>query len=300
MPGSPRFSEKPRAVKNQGQRPFIRQRSFRGRSVLHTGLFKSAHFSKNCLVTVPDEDANELEQRKLSVDRSALLEYFWKVAEPAKLAVEATFNWHHFLNVVEPLGFELHVVQPLETKANASAGMKHDKPDSRTLAQLRVHREALDRAAAGAGAAAVVAAPDADGTLRHAGEERRARRAEPGGVVVPTESLIGAQGRAFLEEVKLRELDRWEVDDQLERFDLLQQQVGKLDHKIRERFEKDVVSQALDGIPGIEPFIAVSLVAEIGDLAQFSSPKHLSYVGLAPSLYASGKRRWTGHITNGR
>jgi transposase len=53
----------------------------------------------------------------------------------------------------------------------------------------------------------------------------------------------------------------------------------------------------LDGIPRIEPFIALSLVAEIGDLAQFSSPQHLSYVGLAPSLYASGKRRWTGHIT---
>jgi transposase len=39
-------------------------------------------------------------------------------------------------------------------------------------------------------------------------------------------------------------------------------------------------------------------VAEVGDLRRFPTAKHLvSYVGLAPSLYASGERRWTGAIT---
>jgi transposase len=179
------------------------------------------------------------------VDRSALLEHFWKVAKPAKLAVEATFNWYHFLNVVEPLGFELHLVQPLETKAIATAGIKHDKLDSRTLAQLL---------RAGFIAKAWIAPQrvrEQQQSLRHRTRTVRwATRAKNGvhgvlnreGVVAPTESLIGAQGRAFLEEVKLRELDRWEVDDHLERLDLLQLHIGNLDQEIRERGEKDVVT----------------------------------------------------------
>ncbi|HEV2378285.1 MAG TPA: transposase [Terriglobia bacterium] len=50
---------------------------------------------KSFWVTVLDEEGHELEQRKLSMDRTALLEYFGKIAKPAKLAVEATFNWYY-------------------------------------------------------------------------------------------------------------------------------------------------------------------------------------------------------------
>ena len=64
------------------------------------------------------------------------------------------------------------------------------------------------------------------------------------------------------------------------------------------RGKGDAVTQALDGIPGIGAFIALLLVAEIGDVKRFPSAKHLvSYMGLAPSLHASGERRWTGEIT---
>jgi len=107
----------------------------------------------------------------------------------------------------------------------------------------------------------------------------------------------GCRGRAFLGEVKLKALDRWEVSDQLARLDLLEAQRQELDQEIRQRGKTDRVSQALQTLPGIGPFIALRLVAEIGDLWRFPSPKHLvSYVGLAPSLYASGERRWTGPI----
>ncbi|HEV2176953.1 MAG TPA: transposase, partial [Terriglobia bacterium] len=99
-------------------------------------------------------------------------------------------------------------------------------------------------------------------------------------------------------EVKLKELDRWEVGDQLERLDLLEQQLQELDQEIRQRGKADAVAQALQVLPGIGAFIALLLVAEIGDLRRFPSAKHLvSYMGLAPSLYASGERRWTGQIT---
>lgn len=39
--------------------------------------------------------------------------------KPAAVAVEATFNWYYILNVIEPLGLELHLVHPWKTRAIA-------------------------------------------------------------------------------------------------------------------------------------------------------------------------------------
>lgn len=256
---------------------------------------------KSCWVTVLDEEGREREQRKLGMDRAALLEYFGKIAKPAKLAVEATFNWYYFLDLIEPLGFELHLVHPQKTKAIASAKIKHDKLDSRVLAQL-LRADFI--------AEAWIAPPrvrEQRQLLRHRTRTVRwATRAKNGvhgilnreGIVAPLDSVFGPQGRAFLGEVKLKELDRWEVDDQLARLDLLAEQIAELDQEVAKRAKADEVTQALDAIPGVGPFIALLLVAEIGEVKRFPSAKHLvSYTGLAPSLYASGERRWTGQIT---
>jgi transposase len=256
---------------------------------------------RSCWVTFLEADGQEREQRKLSMDPKALREYFGKIPRPAAVAVEATFNWYYFLNVIEPLGLELHLVHPQKTKAIASARIKHDKLDSRILARL-LH--------AGFIAEAWIAPPrvrELRQLLRFRTRTVRwATRAKNGvhgvlnrqGIYSPVDSLFGPQGRAFLEEVKLKELDRWEVDDQLARLDLLEEQMRELDQEIRERDKASPVAQALDAIPGIGPFIALLLVAEIGDLSRFPTAKHLvSYMGLAPSLYASGERRWTGQIT---
>lgn len=256
---------------------------------------------RSCWVTVLDADGHEIEQRKLDMDRKTLLEYFGKISKPAKVAVEATFNWYYFLDVIEPLGLELHLVHPQKTKAIAAARIKHDKLDSRILARL-LH--------AGFIAEAWIA-PQRVRELRQllrfrTRTVRWATRSKNGihgvldrqGITSPVDSLFGPKGRAFLEEVKLRELDRWEVDDQLKRLHLLEKQLRELDREIRQRGQASAVAQALEEIPGIGPFIGLLLVAEIGDLSRFPTAKHLvSYLGLAPSLYASGERRWTGQIT---
>lgn len=256
---------------------------------------------RNCWVTVMKEDGQVQEQRKLGMDRSTLLGYFGKVAKPAKVAVEATFNWYYFLDLIEPLGFELHLVNPWKTRLIASARIKHDKLDSRVLADLLRTNY---------GAESWIA-PRPVRELRQLLRFRarsvqwgtRAKNSVHGilnrqGVRSPMVSLFGEKGRAFLSEVVLPELDRWEVDDQLERLDLLEKQIAELDREVRQRVRASAVAQALEEIPGIGPFIALLLVAEIGDLRRFPSAKKLaSYTGLAPSLYASGERRWTGQIT---
>jgi hypothetical protein len=52
------------------------------------------------------------------------------------------------------------------------------------------------------------------------------------------------------------------------------------------------------GIPGISVLSALTILAEIGTISRFSSPKKLaSYAGLVPSVHQSGKTRYTGHMT---
>jgi len=58
------------------------------------------------------------------------------------------------------------------------------------------------------------------------------------------------------------------------------------------------VIQALQALRGVQFTVAVTTVAELGDLTRFDNPRQLTaYLGLAPSEYQSGERRRQGGIT---
>jgi transposase len=58
------------------------------------------------------------------------------------------------------------------------------------------------------------------------------------------------------------------------------------------------VVRALKALRGVAAITAISLMAEIGDLARFSHPRKLmGYLGLVPSEHSSGERTSRGSIT---
>jgi transposase len=58
------------------------------------------------------------------------------------------------------------------------------------------------------------------------------------------------------------------------------------------------VVEAIQALRGIQFTAAVTLIAELGDLSRFASPRQLmSYLGLVPSEPSSGERRRQGSIT---
>jgi transposase len=58
------------------------------------------------------------------------------------------------------------------------------------------------------------------------------------------------------------------------------------------------VVEALQALRGVQFTVAVTTVAELGNLTRFTNPKQLmSYLGLTPSEYSSGPRRAQGGIT---
>jgi transposase len=58
------------------------------------------------------------------------------------------------------------------------------------------------------------------------------------------------------------------------------------------------VVEALQALRGVQCTVAVTLVAELGDLTRFESPRELmKFMGLIPSEYSSGEQRRQGSIT---
>jgi transposase len=58
------------------------------------------------------------------------------------------------------------------------------------------------------------------------------------------------------------------------------------------------VVEALQALRGVQFTVAVTVIAELGDLTRFDNPRQLmSYLGLTPSEYSSGERRRQGAIT---
>jgi transposase len=58
------------------------------------------------------------------------------------------------------------------------------------------------------------------------------------------------------------------------------------------------VVEAIPALRGVQFLAAVTLIAELGDLTRFETPRQLmSYLGLVPSEHSSGERRRQGSIT---
>ena len=90
------------------------------------------------------------------------------------------------------------------------------------------------------------------------------------------------------------------VDEQVER-------IARLETELRDalpRWRLAPVVEGLQALRGVQWLVAITGVAELGDLTRFDTPRQLrAFVGLIPSEYSSGSSRRQGGITkagNGR
>jgi len=79
------------------------------------------------------------------------------------------------------------------------------------------------------------------------------------------------------------------------------ERLQRLEHELHEQVKTwrlAPVVEALQALRGVQFTVAVTTVAELGDLTRFENPRQLmSYLGLTPSEYSSGGRRQQGGIT---
>jgi transposase len=103
--------------------------------------------------------------------------------------------------------------------------------------------------------------------------------------------LFGLMGLGWLEGVALPKVDRQRLDQLLEGYRFLTQQIRRSDREVRRIVKADGRCEWLKTVPGIGHFFAALIVAEIDDIRRFRKSKHfVSYTGLVPGRDQSGQQ----------
>jgi transposase len=257
---------------------------------------------KRSHVAVVDEHGEQLLSRRLVNDPDRFRELLDELGADAQFALEATYGWEWLAELLEGEGRELHLAHPLRTKAIASARVKTDAVDARTLAQL-LRADLLPEA---------YIAPRELRDLRDLLRQRfvltQMRTALKNrvhaliarqGIQHGHSKLLGPGGRAFLVELELRPEPRARLDVLLRLISDFDREIDALAAEIDRLAKHDERVTVLCQIRGIGRYLGMLIVAEIGDIARFPSARQLcAWAGLTPTVRSSDAKARLGHISH--
>ena len=105
-------------------------------------------------------------------------------------------------------------------------------------------------------------------------------------------------GRGWLAELDLPATSREIITDCLAVIDALAVLIDRIDGELHQHAKADPRVKVLRELPGVGEFIALVMVAEIGDITRFPSARKLaSWTGLTPTVRGSDLKVRHGHIS---
>lgn len=264
--------------------------------MLHVGVDLHKRFSQ---VAILDSEG-VIHERRIEHRGGEMEEFLGSLDPGSQVAVEATGNWHWFVDQAEAAGHQVVLSHPKQTKAIAHARLKNDRVDAERLACL-LRAELLPT---------VWIPPrelrQAKELLRHRVLLRRIRLSMHNQLAAllrkrnlqPPARLGSQVGQAYLRQVELNPEADWIRRNGQALLAWLQERITELDQEFTRRVEADPVGRRLRTIPGVGVQTAYALVSVVGEIGRFPSAKHLaSYVGLAPRVHASADRVRPGRIS---
>jgi transposase len=234
---------------------------------------------------------------RVDMTRTAL-EGFGKTLETTdEVVVEATGNSMAVSRVLSPFVARVVIANPLQVKAIAHAHVKTDKVDAGTLANLYA-----------AGYLPEIWTPDAATErlrrlvarryqiVRHRTRVKNEVHAILAAHLVskcPHADLFNQRGQAWLARQAVPDDERAAIERDIRELDRLTEDQAELDHEIAVSVMEDASARRLMTITGVNLAVAVAVavgvMAAIGDIARFDSPRKLvSYFGLNPRVRQSG------------
>jgi transposase len=240
---------------------------------------------KRSQIAVLDAAGDEQRNRNVPNDPVKLVPILGVLPPGTPVAFEAAYGWGWLVELLEELELEPHLVHPGRCKAIASARLKNDKVDARTLAQL-LRADLLPEA--------WIAPPeirDLRALLRHraslvrlaAGLKNRVHAVLADRGISPPSSLWATPGRAWLAALGLPPTPRAIIDDCCGVLDTLARPIAPLEGEIAALARPDPGVQALMALPGVGKLTAMTLLAEIGDVGRFPTARKLcAWAGLTP------------------
>jgi transposase len=219
--------------------------------------------------------------------------------------LEATRNWPFMYDLLAKHVMRVELANPKELKAISAAAVKTDRIDANVLAQL-ARLNYLPTA---------YAAPkeirDLRLYVRHREfliRQRTQCKNRIHAVLVkynllsPTADLFGVAGREWLAQLMEYELLRPAamrvISEHLELIDQINEHIEAIEQRLELAPEQKTAVRLLTSIPGVGKTIAITIVAEIGDVKRFHSPKALcNWAGLTPRVRNSGTVMRHGRIS---
>ena len=255
---------------------------------------------KRSQVAVINEGGEVLANRNVPNGAQPVLGVIGGLPPGTPVAFEAAFGWGWLVELLEDYGFAPHLVHPLRCKAIASARLKNDKVDAAILAQL-LRADLLPEA--------WIAPPQVRqlrALLRHRAQLVRLRtllRNRIHAVLADhghdrAGGCWSGPGRAWLAALELPAVSREVIDDDLALTGALQVRIDRLDWEVHQQARRDPRVKVLTQLPGVGPFTALVLLAEIGEVSRFGSARKLaSWAGLTPNVRGSDRVAHYGHIS---
>jgi transposase len=271
----------------------------------YAGLDLHKRYFTRCVLTSEGQVVQD--HRRLPADLEPLQTILRDLGGPVTVTVEATLQWAWLHDRLTQAGFPVRVAHPQQVKLISHARCKTDPIDARKLAELtranlrptiwvpppevRSWRQ-LVRARATLVRLRTRAKNRIHACL--AGENCRA----------PTTDLFGWGGRAWLGAVALPPEVRREIQVQLALIAAVDEQLRGYDAEVKRLAAQLPAARLLQTIPGVGPFGALLLLAEIGSIGRFASSRELAaYAGLVPAPGAPAARRptarWPGRAAAG-
>ena len=266
--------------------------------MLYVGLDFHKYFS---FLTVMDGQGEIVKRAKLQNHPDTLVSFFGQLEDEVTVAVEATWNWYWLQELFEDHHISMKLVHPQRAKAIASARIKTDKIDSEILAHLlrtdllpeayistketRLLRERLRYRAS---LVRLVT------RIRHKLHAIVAKN----GLRLPNRNILSKKSLVYLREVCLADAFRQAIDGYLRLVELLRQEIERVDETIASQAQQDPRALRLTQLYGIGYYLALLIVAEIGNITRFPRAKSLcAYAGIVPSVHSSGQTHYTASIT---
>jgi transposase len=259
------------------------------------------HRSRSHLAVI-DDRGEVLLSRRIANDPATFLELLAEIDGSCRIALEATYGWEWLADVLGEAGYELHLAHPLRTKAIAAARVKTDAVDAKTLAHL-LRADLLPEA---------YIAPrelrDLRDLLRHRVALTRMRSALKNrvgailarqGIQRPYSDMFGPGGTRFLAELELRDAPRRRLDSTLALIEDFSREIEHTTREIDQRANDDPYVEVLCQIRGVGRYIALLVIAEIGDITRFQTARRLcAWAGMTPTVHSSDLRTRLGHISH--
>jgi len=257
--------------------------------------------------TIINTETGEIKAKRLTHTREEFSEFIGQRAN-TRVVMESCWNWSKTYELVKDLVEEVILAHPLKVKAIASAKIKTDAIDSRTLAELLMADLVLQahlRKAENRVKQRVIRHRAFMVVMRtrvkckiHDLVDSQLLPAEV--IQAKPHNLFSKKGMKWLTLLELTNVeDRRMLESYLRLVALTNQEISASNEMIEDIYSKDKDAQLLATIPGIGITLAALISTEIDDIERFASASKLcSYADLVPSTRSSGGKTYHGRLTS--